>query len=99
MIGESGGIGSLVYQEQVSRETQIQRDQSANNETEENNSRQAPADVATFSSAALELSRTAVTAVEESPEVEVDQESQEVSTPVAGDEGSAPPGQYLDVAA
>jgi len=100
MIGESGGVGSLVYQEQVSRENQIQRDQNANNETEENSSRQAQTeDVATFSSAALELSRTATTAVEESPEVEVDQQSQDVSTSVSRQEGSAPPGQYLDVAA
>jgi len=100
MIGESGGVGSLVYQEQVSRENQIQRDQNANNDTDENSSRQVRTeDVTTFSPAALELSQTAVTAVEENPQVEVDSQSQDAGTSVSGQEGSAPPGQYLNFAA
>ena len=99
MIGESGGVGSLVYQEQVSRENQIQRDQSANNETEENSSRQASTDVATFSTAALELSRTAVSVVEESPEVEVDQKSQEAEVQIPTRETETSPAQHLNITA
>jgi len=35
MIGESGGVSTLLYQEQISRENQIQRDQGAVREVEE----------------------------------------------------------------
>jgi hypothetical protein len=97
MIGESGGVTTLVYQEQVSRENQIQRDQSVNRETEDNSNRQVSADVTSFSSAALELSRTAVSAVETTPVVEPDSQAQETGFQPADQQEGSSPAQYLDV--
>lgn len=97
MIGESGGVITHVYQEQVSRENQIQRDQAANKETEDNSNRQGAADVASFSSKGLELARTAVSAVEAAPQVEVDPQAQETGLPPASQEDGSSPAQYLDI--
>ena len=101
MIGESGGVTTLVYQEQVGRENQIQRDQGASRETEDNSSRQAQstADVTSFSAAALELARTAVSSVEATPEVEDNQQPLDAQAARANAEGGSEPAQYLDVRA
>lgn len=96
MIGESGGVTTLVYQEQVSRENQIQRDQGSARETEETSNNQVATDVASFSSEALQLARTAVSAVEGPEAVDVDQQSQDVAPPV-NPEGGSSPAQYLDI--
>ncbi len=97
MIGESGGVTTLVYQEQVSRENQIQRDQGPAREIEEVNNNQVATDVASFSSEALELAQTAVSAVEVSQEVDIDQQSQEAGGAPANPEGGSSPAQYLDL--
>ena len=77
MISESGGPTTLIYQEQVARENQVQRDQAARQEPEENSSRQGSADVASFSAEGLELARTAVTQTQASPEADLEQKPQE----------------------
>jgi hypothetical protein len=101
MVGESSGITTLVYQEQVSRENQIQRDQDVSRETEDSNvsSSQGTADVASFSSAALELARTAVSSVEEAPQAEVDQQSQQSQPASSSGGGGSEPAQYLNITA
>lgn len=100
MIGESGGVGSFIYQEEISRINQIQRSQESNQEVEETNPQQVSSDTASFSSEALALAQDAVAATNEVPEVTVDQESQgaqpqQETVP----QGTTPPGQYLDVQA
>ncbi len=92
MISESGGPTTLIYQEQVARENQIQRDQAARQEPEENSSRQGSADVASFSAEGLELARTAVTQTQASPEADLEQKPQEeqvVPVPQTNDPSAA----------
>lgn len=96
MIGESGGVTTLIYQEQVNRENQIQRGRSENQETEETSVRQPTADVTSFSQQGLELARTAVTAAQASPEASVQNEPQDKQAVQA--RGSSP-AQYLDIRA
>lgn len=79
MIGESGGVTTLIYQEQVARENQIQRDQAGKKETDERANQQAFSDVTSFSAEGLELARTAVTATQEAPETEMEQKPPEVA--------------------
>ena len=100
MIGESGGVTSLIYQEQVARENQIQRDQAGRQESEEKSSRQGSADVTSFSAEGLELARTAVTATQAAPETEMEQKPQqdEQVVPVSQTSGSSP-AQYLNIQA
>lgn len=92
MISESGGPTTLIYQEQVARENQILRDQTARQEPEENSSRQGSADVASFSAEGLELARTAVTQTQASPEADLEQKPQEeqvVPVPQTNDPSAA----------
>ena len=96
MIGESGGVTTLIYQEQVNRENQIQRGRSENQETEENSVRQSTSDVTSFSQKGLELARSAVTAVQASPEATVQNEPQGQQALQARGSLTA---QYLDIQA
>ncbi len=99
MIGVSGGVTTQIYQEQVARENQIQRDQAGRQESEEQSSRQGSADVASFSAEGLELARTAVTAPQEAPGSELEQKPQEEQVvPVSQTSGSSP-AQYLNIQA
>ncbi len=96
---ESAGITSQIYQEQVARENQIQRDQAGRQESEEKSSRQGSADVTSFSAEGLELARTAVTATQAAPEAELEQKPQdEQVVPVIQTSGSSP-AQYLNIQA
>ena len=97
MIGESGGVTTLIYQEQVNRENQIQRDQGAKRETDENSSRQATSDVTTFSAKGLELARNAVTATQAVPEAALERESQEEQFVPASQTDGSSPAQHLDI--
>ncbi|MFT5728617.1 MAG: hypothetical protein ACI8PB_002771 [Desulforhopalus sp.] len=96
---ESTGVAGLIYQEQVARENQILRDQTARQEPEEESSRQGSADVTSFSSEGLELARTAVTATQAAPEADLEQKPQEEQVvPVSQTNGSSP-ARYLDIQA
>ncbi len=97
---ESAGITSQIYQEQVARENQIQRDQAGRQEPEEKSSRQASADVTSFSAEGLELARTAVTATQAAPEAELEQKPQqdEQVVPVSQTSGSSS-AQYVNIQA
>ena len=96
---ESTGVTSLINQEQVARENQIQRDQTARQEPEEQSNRQGSADVTSFSSEGLELARTAVTETQAAPEADLQQKPQEEQVvPVSQTRGSSP-AQYLDIQA
>ena len=97
MIGESGGVTTLIYQEQVARENQIQRNQAARQETDEQSSRQGSTDVASFSAEGLELARTAVTATQESPEAALEQKSQEDQVVPVNQASVSSPAQLLDI--
>jgi len=99
MIGESGGVTSLVYQEQVARENQIQKDQAGRQETEEQGRRQVSGDVTSFSSEGLELARTAVTGTQEAPEAELAQKPQEEVVVPERQASSSSFAQYLDIQA
>ncbi|TKB06063.1 hypothetical protein [Desulforhopalus sp. IMCC35007] len=96
MIGESGGVTTLIYQEQVSRENQIQRDRSENQEIEENSTSQLTADVTSFSQQGLELARTAVTSAQAAPEAALENESQNNQEM---QRSSGAPAQFLDIRA
>jgi hypothetical protein len=96
MIGESGGVTTLIYQEQVNRENQIQRDRSENQDIEENSTGQLTADVTSFSQQGLELARTAVTATQATPEATVESEPQNNQEMQAS---SGAPAQFLDIRA
>lgn len=102
MIGESGGLTSLIYQDQVSRENQIQREQAERQGTEEKSSRHGSGDVASFSAEALELAKTAVTSTEASPEAvlkqkaQKSQEEEQAAAPVYQTNNSSP-AQHLDI--
>jgi len=99
MILESSGPTTLIQQELVARENQIQRDQAARQEPEEQSSRQGTGDVTSFSSEGLELARTAVTATQAAPEADLEQKPQEEQVvPVSQTNGSSP-AQYLDIQA
>lgn len=98
MIGESGGVSTLVYQEQISRENQIQRDQDGAREVEESSNNQAAADVTSFSAEALELAQAAVSAVENPQEASIDQRSDDSQPqPPAQEGGGSDPAQFLDI--
>lgn len=99
MIGESGGITSLVYQEQVARESQIQKDQAARQETEGQGRRQESADVTSFSSEGLELARTAVTGTQATPEAEMQEKPQEGVVIPQRQASSSSFAQHLDIQA
>ena len=102
MIGESGGLTSLVYQDQVSRENQIQREQAERQGTEEKSSRHGSSDVASFSAEGLELARIAVTATEATPgavleqKTQKSQEEEQAAAPVYQANNSSP-AQHLDI--
>ena len=98
MIGESGGVTTLIYQEQVSRENQIQRDRSENQEIEENSTSQLTGDVTSFSQQGLELARTAVTATQAAPEALVENESESQNNQEMP-RSSGAPAQFLDIRA
>ena len=97
MIGESGGVTTLIYQEQVNRENQIQRDKGAKQETDEKSSSQGTSDVTTFSDKGLELARTAVTATQAAPEAALERESQEEQIMLASQANGPSPAQHLDI--
>lgn len=98
MIVGLEGAGLPIYQDQVSRENQIQRDQERNQEVEETNPQQVTSDTVSFSPEAVALAQDAVTATNEAPEVAVDQESQEAQPqPESVPQGATLPGQYLDL--
>ena len=92
---ESTGPTTLMQQEQVARDTQIQRDQAARQEPEEKSSGQGSADVTSFSTVGLELSRTAVTATQAAPEAELEQKPQEEQVVPASQASGSSPAQYL----
>ena len=97
---ESASVTSLIYQEQVARENQIQRDQTARQEPEEQSSRQGSADVTSFSSEGLELARTAVTATQAAPEADLEQKpSQDEQAVPVSQESGASPAQHLSIQA
>jgi len=98
MIGESGGVTSLIYQEQVARENQIQKSQASRQEPEEKSSPQGSADVTSFSAKGLELARSAVTTTQPAPKAELEQKPQqdEQVVPVSQTSGSSS-AQYLDI--
>lgn len=97
MIGGSEGVSTLIYQEQVSRENQIQRDQASSRETEENKSQQGVSDVTSFSAEALELARTAVTATGQNPEAVLERQPDGEQIMPAGQENTSSPAQLLDI--
>lgn len=99
MIGESGGVTTLIYQEQVARENQIQRDQAARQGSEEKSSRQGSTDVTSFSAEGLELARAAVTATQAPPEAELEQKPQEEQVVPASQTNGFSSAQYLDIRA
>ncbi|MFT5699608.1 MAG: hypothetical protein ACI8ZB_002469 [Desulforhopalus sp.] len=100
MIGEPGGVSTLISQEQVNRENQILRDQGARRETEDAPTRQNSTDVASFSAAGLELARTAVTETQEVPDVALEQEPQEEqAVPVSQAADGSSPARYVDIRA
>jgi hypothetical protein len=99
MIGESGGVASLIYQEQVARENQIQRDQAGRQESEEKSRRQGSADVTSFSAEGLELARTAVTATQAAPEAELEQKPQEEQVVPVSQTSRSSSAHYLDIRA
>jgi hypothetical protein len=96
MILESSGPTTLIQQEQVARENQIQRDQAARQEPEEQSSRQGTGDVTSFSSEGLELARTAVTATQATPEADLEQKPQEEQVVPVSQTSDSSPAQYLD---
>jgi hypothetical protein len=99
MILESSGPTTLIQQEQVARENQIQRDQAARQEPEEQSGRQGTGDVTSFSSEGLELARTAVTATQAAPEADLEQKPQEEQVVPASQTSGSSPALYLDIQA
>lgn len=99
MISESGGPTTLIYQEQVARENQIQRDQTARQETDDNSSRQGSADVTSFSAEGLELAKTAVTATQAAPEADLEQKLQEEEVVPVSQQSDSSYAQHLDIQA
>ncbi|PHR30536.1 MAG: hypothetical protein COA36_00580 [Desulfotalea sp.] len=99
MIGESGGVTALVYQEQVGRQNQIQRDPLSGQEIEEEGRSPGSGDVASFSTEGLELARTAVVGKQGGADVDLEQESEEEQSADAGQQEDSLPAQFLDISA
>lgn len=97
MIGGSEGVNTLIYQEQVSRQNQVQRDQVGSRESEENNSQQKISDVTSFSAEGLELARTAVAASGQTPEALLEQQPDAEHVVPAGQANTSLPAQLLDI--
>lgn len=96
---ESAAITNQIYQEQVARENQIQKDQAGKKETEEQSSRQGSADIASFSAEGLELAKTAVTATQDAPEAELEQKPQDEQVVPVSQASSSSFTQHLDIQA
>lgn len=72
MIGESSGVSTLLNNERISRENQVQSDDGTPLAREEENQERTVSDVAQFSAEALALSREVVAAGQSSEQGQIE---------------------------